>query len=176
MKKIEIIGFHATSQNNVHSIINDGFIINTNRDNEWLGYGIYLFKHKADAESWAKGTRYCKPNPTIIKCYAEVKEEKYLDLDDPEKMNEYLKYFKEVLEALSDAGKVIEFKDKNQAMCYGLNIYKKYNNIDVIKYTFTNPRTSRIMKYEKYELGYTYNEAQICISRNEVINKKEECS
>ncbi len=32
------------------------------------------------------------------------------------------------------------------------------------------------MKYKSNTLGYKYNEVQICISRNEVITKKELCS
>jgi len=176
LNKIEIIGFHATSQVNVDCIIRDGFIINTKRCNEWLGYGIYLFKYKVDAESWGQGAYYCRHNPKIIKCYVEVEKERYLDLDDPEKLNDYFKYYNELLVALSIENKVIEFKTKEEAMCWGLNIYKRIENIDVIKYTFTGNRTKKIMGYTKNKLGYKYNEVQICISRNDVIVKKEICS
>lgn len=69
---LEITGFHATSQDNVDSIIENGFIINKRRCNEWLGYGIYLFKYRLDAYTWSKGTHYCIPNPKIIKCYAKI--------------------------------------------------------------------------------------------------------
>lgn len=39
-------------------------------------------------------------------------------------------------------GEMIKGLEK-EAMCYGLNIYKKYNNIDAIKYTFPGSRTKK---------------------------------
>lgn len=176
MKKIAIKGFHATSQKNVNNILENGFKINMKRCNEWLGYGIYLFKYNVDAQSWGKGTYYCNLNPKVIKCYVEVEKERYLDLDDPEKLNIYDKYYNNLLRYLSKENKVIEFKNNKEAMCWGLNIYKKDNNIDLIKYTFTGTRTKRIMGYENNKLGYKYNEVQMCVSRNDVIIKKELCS
>lgn len=173
MQRLEITGFHATSQRNVNSIIKDGFIINKERCNEWLGHGIYLFKYRLDAYTWGKRTYYCRPNPKLIKCYAKVEREKYLDLDDPEKLYTYDEYYKNILEILSNANKEVKFKSKHQAMCWGLNLYKKDNNIDAVKYTFKNNRTKNAMKYKNNEFGYEYNETQICISTNDVIYKKE---
>jgi hypothetical protein len=170
---LEIIGFHATSQDNVNSIINNGFIINKRRDNEWLGYGIYLFKYRLDAYTWGKGTYYCRPNPKLIKCYAKVEKEKYLDLDDPEKLYDYDEYYGKTLKILSNANKEIKFKNKNEAMCWGLSLYKKDKDIDAIKYTFRNDRTKNSMEYKNNALGYEYNETQICITSNKVIFKKE---
>lgn len=174
--KLEIVGFHATSQKSVKSIIEDGFNISRKRCNEWLGHGIYLFMYKIDAITWGRGTYYCQPNPKIIKCYAKVEKDKYLDLDDSQKLHEYEKYYNEILEVLSKGNKVVKFNDKYEAMCWGLNIYKKDNDIDAIKYTFANDRTKNIMKYKFNKLGYEYNETQICISTNKVIYKKELCS
>lgn len=176
MGKFKFTGFHATSKDHVNNIIIDGFIINRKRNNDWLGYGIYLFMYKIDADSWAKGTYYCKDNPAIIKCFAEVEKDKYLDLDNPEEMDNYHRYYNETLEVLSRNGKSIVFKDKYEAMCWGLNLYKKDKGIDAIKYTFVNNRTKNMMKYGNNKYGYKYNEIQICISRNDVILKKELCS
>lgn len=169
-------GFHATSQTSVYDILNYGFNINFSRSNDWLGHGLYLFKNKADAQSWGKSAHYCKPNPQIIRCEIEVKKERYLNLDDPKSMNKYLEFFDDLLKHLSDNAKTIEFESREQAMCYGLNIYKHAHSIDLIKYTFRNPRTKRILKYKESALGYDYNEVQICASRNEVITSKILCS
>lgn len=160
----------------MNKILTEGFKVNKQRNNEWLGHGIYLFKYKVDAESWAARTYYCKPNPEVIKCFVEVEEEEYLDLDDPEKLNDYDRYYKQALEFLSKNGKSLIFKDKYEAMCWGLNMYKYDNNIEAIKYTFKNNRTKNIMKYGNNKNGYKYNEVQICISKNEtIINKESIC-
>ena len=170
---LQIIGFHATSQDNVNSIVEKGFIINKKRCNEWLGHGIYLFKYRLDAYTWGKGTYYCKPSPKLIKCYAEVEKAKYLDLDDPEKLYAYDQYYGKILKVLSKANKEIKFKDKHEAMCWGLNLYKKDKNIDAIKYTFRNNRTRNSMEFKDSKLGYEHNETQICITSNKVIIEKE---
>lgn len=172
MKKLEFTGFHATSLDNWNKINKDGFLINKKRKNEWLGHGIYLFTYKIDAQSWAKGTYYCSPNPVVLKCMIEVEEDKYLDLDNPEEMHKYDKYYNEILQLLSKEGKSVVFKNKYEGMCFGLNIYKKDKNIDLIKHTFPNNRTKNVMKYENNIYGYKYNEVQMCASRNEVIVKK----
>lgn len=173
MDKLEITGYHATSQENANRIIKETFTINKKRSNEWLGHGIYLFKHKTDAKSWADRTYYCQPDPSLIKCFVEIEKEKYLDLDDPEKLNGYVKYFDEVLELLSKENKVVLFKSKEEAMCWGLNIYKRNKNIDAIAYTFTNNRTKNAMKYGNNKMVYNYNEVQMCLSREDIIVKKE---
>ena len=159
----------------MNKIDEEGFRINKKRNNEWLGHGIYMFLYKIDAYSWAKGTYYCKDNPEIIKCFVEVKEDKYLDLDNPEEKNIYEGYYEKVLMLMLESGKSIEFKNRHQAMCLGLNIYKKDKEIDLIKYTFKNKRTKNIMEYGNTKYGYEYNEVQMCASRNEVIVKKEIC-
>ncbi len=175
MEKIKFVGFHATSQANVNNIITGEFIINKERNNDWLGHGIYMFLYKIDAESWANETYYCKNNPAIIKCFVEVEDDKYLDLDNPEEKNMYESYYDEVLKLLLENGKSIVFKNNYEAMCWGLNIYKKDKKIDLIKYTFTNNRTRNAMKYGNVKYGYKYNEIQMCASRNEIIFKKEIC-
>lgn len=176
MGRLELEGFHATNNKNVDSIINEEFKIDKTRNDHWLGFGIYLFKYKIDATSWANGTYYCKDNPAIIKVNVEVEKNQYLDFDDTEEKNEFYRYFKEVLKKLSKHGRIITFKNEYQAMCFGLNIYKKDKNIDLIKHTFVNDRTRRQAKFLEFKYGYGYNEVQICITRNEVITKKELCS
>ena len=169
------MGFHATSRESANKIIIDEFIINKKRNNDWLGYGIYLFEHKLDAESWAKGTHYCGNDPSIIKCYVEIEEDKFLNLDDPEKMNIYLEYYQEALKLLSKNNLSLVFKNKNEAMCWGLNIYKEDKSIDAIKYTFKNNRTKNVMKYKYIGMSYNYNEVQICVTSNKSIIHKELC-
>lgn len=176
MKKIKLIGYHATSVDNSNRIITDGFIINKNRKNDWLGHGIYLFEHKSDARSWATGTHYCKIDPSIIECGVEVEANRFLNLDDPEKMNIYIKYFKRILKILSSENMYMEFKDDKESMCWGLNIYKEDKLIDVVKYTFLNNRTRNRLGYKFDGMSYNYNEVQICVTENKSITYKELCS
>ena len=119
MSKLKFKGFHATSQHNADKIIKDKFIINKNRKNEWLGYGIYLFRYFIDAKSWATKTYYCKKDPSIIECELEVEENNFLDLDNPEEMNEFQKYFNESLNIFSNYNEIQLCVSKNE------NIIKK---------------------------------------------------
>lgn len=138
----------------MNKINKEGFIINKKRNNEWLAYGIYMFLYKIDADSWTKGTYYCKNNPAIIKYFVEVEEYKYLDLDNPKEKSIYESYYDNILLFMLKNDKSIEFKDKYEAMYWGLNIYKKDKEIDLIKYTFKNKRTKNIIKYGNTKYGY----------------------
>ena len=153
MEKLKFIGFHATSKDNIDKINKDGFIVNKKRNNEWLGYGIYVFLYKADADSWARGTYYCKNNPVIIKCSLEVQEDKYLDLDNPEEKNAYEIYYKEVLNFMLENGKSMKFKSRHEAMCWGLNIYKKKNQIDLIHVPRIPPPLNYLARINESEGG-----------------------
>lgn len=166
-------GFHATSKINADNIIEDGFIINKERKNDWLGHGIYLFQYKADARTWAENTYYTKTDPSIIKCCFEIEKEKYLDLDNPERLGEYYKYYEDLLDCLSKENQELNFKNSKEAMCWGLNIYKEDKKIDAIKFTFENTRTAKAKGYTQAIKGYTYKEIQICISKNDLILDKE---
>jgi len=114
--KLNLKGFHATSEYNANKIIKEKFIVNTKRNNEWLGHGIYFFKYKVDAQSWGEQTYYCKPIPAIIECELEVEEDRFLDLDNPEKKNCFETYFEEVLSELTLNNISLDFKDRNQAI------------------------------------------------------------
>jgi len=84
------IGYHGTSAENAHSIIDTDFIPSQNHD-EWLGHGVYFFIDgiscpKNNAEEWAKTQAWDKDK----KCYkyktysviqAEINVQKLRPLD-----------------------------------------------------------------------------------------------
>ncbi|MGB5822456.1 MAG: hypothetical protein WBH44_00135 [Proteocatella sp.] len=173
MGKIEMQGYHATNINSVKSILDFGFNINKKRDNEWLGHGIYFFKYRTDALTWAKNTHYCKGNPTIIKCKLECDEKSFLDLDDPSRLNHVNEFSEEISNLLSEDGETLSFKDDHEKVCAILNIYKQYYGIRLISYTFKNNRTRNANGYKVIFKDYGYNEAQVCATDNDLVKLKE---
>lgn len=191
---IKITGYHATHRKNYESIIMNGLYITKNTDTKfhWLGDGIYLFQYPSDAESWGKDVENCKEDPITLLVEAEVNENKFLDLDNPEDMDR-LKLFIEVwLEEApkQDLGKkTLRFKNELELMSWGLNEFKTVIETDLVKYTFVHSRTRRSLGYSNFTEDYLkknqkkksrfdwvrfpYNEVQYCLTDNQTITNKE---
>lgn len=187
--KIIIKGYHATNGENYSSINEEGFYIskNTRSKYHWLGNGIYLFQYPKDAESWSKDIENCKENPMILLVKAKLKEEEYLDLDNPEDMDKFQAFTQVLLEEIynKDINKgELRFYSELQLVSWALNQYKSVIAVDLVKYTFSNTRTMNSFGYStsisKYFQGkeqrdqfswlrYPYNEVQLCLTSNNSI-------
>ena len=170
---IKFTGYHATESESAKDIIKNGFDTSRaqKRDDHWLGKGIYLFKYKTDAQTWTKSAPYIKNGPCVLECKVKVQSNYFLDLDDPKQMNDFLLYFDSALNELSKSGAIFSFKKKEQAMHYGLDLYKEEYNIQMIKKTFKNNRTANVNNY--YNLGYIktewiypFSEVQYCVTNS----------
>lgn len=169
------VAFHGTSLKNANNIVNSHFKVNKKRKNEWLGYGIYFFMYEEDALSWAKKTYYSKYDPCILECILKIDRNDILDLDNPKHNNLFKRFCLEVESELRRFNKSLTFEDKFHKMCYFLNLYKEEYSIRLVKYTFKNRRTKNALGYKDIELGYEYNEKQICLTNekaNELVSKR----
>jgi len=187
----EIIGFHGTKLENVNSIILDNFKIAEIKktDNHWLGHGIYFFNDYELAKWWAdtKVTSHIKKYArksiaSVVR--AKIKVENIMDLDNPFVMNRLEQYCQELEEEIVAQGIILNFVmgdnskkglilAKQRKRCFWLDKIKQDKNIDVFIYTFTkNDPSYAISKYHVSaikELGFNYNEKQICVSKVEFI-------
>ncbi len=168
----KLIGYHGTFGVDVESImnniLNNGFTV-SEKENEWLGKGIYFFDNDAQAKWW--GSVCCKKDKTlkygIIK--VDISYESILDLDNLDDRKKYeeacYEYSKEIRK------KKPLFKNVKQAellmQCLFLSLYKERNNIDVIKKTFNLEKIEK----QKYDV-LTKTHVQYCVSKEKNISNK----
>ncbi len=93
---MEIIGYHGTATKNVESILNNGFKLSTDIENEqWLGDGVYFFcdgvppkpywaaRKWAIAEAWDNlNYTYKYRDYTILESMISLKTENFIDLTE----------------------------------------------------------------------------------------------
>lgn len=191
---VKIMGYHATNRKNYESIMKNGLIISENTKNKyhWLGNGIYLFQYPKDAESWGKDIRNCKEDPITLLVESKIEEAKFLDLDNPEDMDRLKTFIQMLFEELygRDIGNnELHFNNELELVSWGINQFKSVIETDLVKYTFTNPRTMSLFGYNDFTdnyfvknrkprgqfhwVGYPYNEVQSCLTDNKNITNKE---
>ena len=71
MALVEKTGYHGTTEDHARSILKEKQFITSTKDTEWLGRGVYFFKHARHAEFWAKAE--CRKSKNIlILCLQEL--------------------------------------------------------------------------------------------------------
>lgn len=150
---IEQMGYHGTSQAAARKIIKDqNFIISTKK-NEWIGHGVYLYELKEKAEWWSRQ----KSNGTVLECYYNVEPDFILDLDIPEKLDEFISF----MDFLTEKGQFELPKDTIERRCKALELYRKQVNHKVTVATLKS--TYKRNKSEVEKLGLIRVEKQICV-------------
>ncbi|WP_239774584.1 hypothetical protein [Mammaliicoccus sp. N-M50] len=156
---IEILGYHGTTRDSASSIILNNFE-KSDKNNEWLGHGVYFYELYEKAEWW--GSR--KEEPAIIKSNIIVPAKHYINLDKPseeDKLGEFIRFIENSDEKLMSSG------DEIVKRCKLMNLYMRYGDFKVISATFIS--TNR--KYKQYldSIGYVRTEKQICVHDTECI-------
>jgi hypothetical protein len=177
-----ITGYHGTHIKYVNSILSEGFKSNE-REDHWLGQGIYFYADFELAKWWAE-KKFNRFRKTAAIIYVEIKAESkdILDLDTLSGYNFFLTEIKQILSKLK-----ISFKfpvDKRiENLCFALDLLKNELGINVIIRTFSKKNPSygghKISDFEKnyFNLPYdfVYLEKQICVTNNTVVSLKECC-
>lgn len=166
-----LTGFHGTLQHKAKSIIQNGFI-HSKKDIEWLGFGVYFFNKKQDAEKWASlevnKIKNQESTPCVLQCSISCKDDEYFDLDNSENMSSILSDLKGVLEGLVGRNST-KIDDDRQLRCIACNYFAKKNGIKVYAYTF--PR----IKNNMIGFPFVLKQRQICVKDNECIKDIREC-
>lgn len=72
--------YHGTISQYKNSIINNGFIPG-NREDDYLGMGVYFYDKQNDALVWGeKKAKYYQDSPVVFKSVIIIKDETFLDL------------------------------------------------------------------------------------------------
>lgn len=168
MNKNNMIGYHGTTRDNAEKIVSQQSFIDSDRENDWLGRGVYFFAYKLHASWWVTHRRYQGKKVEILEAELQYTDEQMLDLDDPEQLSildDIVKYAVE--NANSSEGSIgADLKTPQEHGCFACNLIKKLNpSIGIIVYTFRD--SGKRSEYEYIKLSG--NQRQICVSDHSII-------
>lgn len=182
-----IDGYHGTYLESLNNILNNGFTYKQN-DEHWLGQGFYFYAEKDLAQWWItkkvdREESLGKPKRDIAVIKVNICSDinNILNLDNPFDFDKFLSFVSDYLEEMKQNNVAITL-DKNEIIknrCFFLDLMKKAKNMHVVISTFSKDYPSygkydiRKFKKEFLELGLTYKETQICVSRNNCIISKQ---
>ena len=168
MEKTRIIGYHGTTLKNVERIMDEQRFVDSSKDNEWLGKGVYFFAYLNHAKWWVSVGRLKNIEAGILRATLEYSEEQLLDLDDPAQLERVEEAIKELIRSANDSN-----DDIGQVDLEGLTEKQKWNfvcnafrqicpEIGITIYTF--------MANRRFEtIGYQQTQRQICVSDHSII-------
>lgn len=171
---MKIIGYHNTESDNVDDIIANGFKPKKN-EKHWLGQGIYFFDDSEIAFRNIDMLTHEKDIKTIA-AEIDVEDNQFLNLDKPQKLNEFRSYFNQLYQDMKREGLQLVVKGKAEKdvlltyRCFILDLYKKEKGYHVVTKTFPkdNPPYAETVVDLKY-FGLPFLETYICVSGNEYI-------
>lgn len=163
-----IYGYHGTTQSNAEQILKSNIFIESTKNNEWLGRGVYFFQYKYHAEWWISHHRFKGKDTQILKAKLEFENSQLLDLDDPQKLEELesvAQHMVDIANSTSDHTNA-KFTDQEK-WCFACNAYRALHpEIGIIVYTFGKGKL-----YENS--NFKGNQRQICVSHSPIITKIE---
>ena len=163
-----LIGYHGTTAENAEKILKDQRFLDSNKNNEWLGKGVYFFAYRGHAEWWISQKKYREKNTAVLQAKLEYEDNQLLDLDDPEqlkRLDQFIKIYVDKLNKLKDRTLKIEWSKQTleQRICASCNLLKQYEqNIGIIIYTYFWDRLDDNSKFR-------INQRQFCVNEHSII-------
>jgi len=167
--------YHGTIQQKADAIVKEGFI-ESSKDIEWLGTGIYFFAKREDAELWAENEAAKKKNkvtkPCLLQANIFCNDDEFLDLDIEENMVEMERTILPFLETGEEGHPVINGDNSGVKLrCLACNFYKKLKGIKILAYSFPK----RIM-VNKLGFRVCLKQRQYAVSSNKNIGEVKKVS
>lgn len=182
---VEYVGYHATDESNIESIMNRGFIYQKSKKH-WLGNGSYFFEDKQLAFYWASkcpkgyGMIY---NPAFIQVHIKTSAQKCADL---RKISHYnaarafcIIYLKKAFEAINAINEILSDEEEiAKFRCSFFDSFKKAFDLDMLiggfekyKAFYINKNKNARSSFEKFRIPYI--EVQYCVyNTNIIVDKK----
>lgn len=168
----QIKGYHGTTRINAEKIVKEQRFVESNRNTEWLGKGVYFFAYIAHAKWWTTHGRYSKQTTAVLDADLKYMDEQILDLDDPDVLDFVNEFVADLVKAAESAGILDVGKVDLRGRC---NDYKRWNfvcnavketipEIGIISYTF-RPNCP------VGQSGYAQNQKQLCVSDHDIIRE-----
>ncbi|MDY4604007.1 hypothetical protein [Clostridium tertium] len=169
---VKFIGYHGTSNDGEKSILRNRIYKVSNKENEWLGSGIYFFIDKnketaiKNAYKWA--VNYKKFNfYSVLETTASTNKDKVMDLNNDDWQYLYHKYREERINYTINKGITIE-TDKIKFDCEVINDICKKFDIDIVyQQRYINLGSRRNVVSSEVP-----NCKIMCVRRNDIINRR----
>lgn len=167
-------GYHGTLKSNVEGILKEGKFHHSRKSYEWLGFGVYFFKHEAFAAWWAdmqvnnklKNTGE-KDSSAVLCADLFFSKNQLLDLDDPDQLDALNEFIDDYIKKTPKYSKIWNTSKEKERWCLACNLYRRINkDIKVICLTF---RTSA-PRNRKNTGSFPKSQFQYCISDDSIIN------
>lgn len=157
--------YHGTSVAAAANIRKEQHFRNSEKDNEWLGSGVYFFRYKGHAQRWIKN-RGLEPGD-VLTVTLEYDDRELLDLDDPDQLEAVNREMMPLINKMRLSGGIKPGKRYGKWLhwCLVCNLYRKLHpEVGIIIYTFAQ-------KKEPGASRFPSNERQICVSRHKIITQ-----
>ena len=156
-------GYHGTTKENAEKILLECKFIDSNKNNEWLGRGVYFFAYQDHAKWWLESRRYITKEVCILFASLEYTDSQLLDLDNPAKLKEVEDILAEAVSMSKPFQKKnvnLSFKSYYEQLCVACNTIKSlFPEIGIIIYTFSQKRVGK-------NSGFRFNQRQICVIKS----------
>lgn len=163
--------FHGTLDHRADKIIRKGFI-ESKKEFEWLGNGVYFFNEFDDAKCWAIRERNKPQNigsiAAVIQAKTSVEEEYFYDFDVPDKMDSFILETQELAKALTYYYSGDFTREK--VRCALCNWFAKKHNIRVYAYSFPKKINTNAAFFP-----YTVVQRQLCVRDKDCISEVHLC-
>ncbi len=189
MSEVNLLAYHGTIQTFADSIISSKKYIIKNRDNHWMGDGIYFFENDLDeAKWWAGNTKKLNKNKgltkeqlyrTVLTNNITVCRDKFYDdctTTDQKKLEDFINSNSQVIEKLVlNNNKINKTKkyENIEKIIRGNIIYSfcLINQYDVAKCTFEKPNSVSVSQFsQRLTYGFQNSAIQLCVYNNKVID------
>lgn len=165
-KIIEIVCYHGTTTENMIKIKSNHHFIESTKDTEWLGKGIYFFHEKKDAHWWTTHSRFKGQQTSVLTCTLQVEKYEILDLDDPKTLRNMQKRMYAVLKKSTDIGVKMAKMEEHERQCLFCNLIQKLMpEISLRCFSFSTPFDSENPR----DFGFSVKQKQYCVVKQNII-------
>lgn len=164
-----MIGYHGTGDMDIEKIIedilNNGYKSNE-RDDHWLGQGIYFFEDEFWAYQWCNQKKFFPKKKCVLKSEIDYKEDKFWDLDIVKFKKKFVAKAEKIRAMYKEVEKEIIINDEKKLRCFFLDLIKEEEKLEVIKCSF--PLERNINSFLD-KMGISNFQVQLCVTNNENI-------
>lgn len=166
MAKVELTGYHTTTQENAEKILASEFKANQKTDNDWLGEGIYFWDDIVNAQWWKTAHFKGVPADNLHTLCAKLicEEEEYIDLSKAEDMKRLVDFAKDFADEMNAFGIIQpKFISPDQMKHFYCTLFKKRYQIKLMRNTFED----RAINFA----GFQILRPQLCATNASIIHE-----